>query len=181
MDRSRAASDTDADNYVLIEGPSWGDAEFLGKWLVAAAEAEGFWREAYADPVFHKQVEHVCASYIPDFGISASLIVMGLKEYRTTLLLELSGEDGEDFTMMFAMGFFRCVGDRYRMALPSSLTAGKVRSAVLRYALTEDRDYALHPGRIVIATLSFAEERARQDRLRAVEQFHSCFTSLGTA
>jgi hypothetical protein len=181
MDHTRAASDSHSDTYVLIEGPCWGDAEFLGKWLLAAAEAERFWREAYADPVFHKQVEHVCDSYIPDFGISASLIVMGLKEYRTTFVLELNSEDGEDFTMMVAMGFFLPVGDRYRMALPIGLTAAKVRSAVLRYALTEDENFMLHPERIVTATMPFAEATAWQDRLRAVEECHSHCKSLGTA
>jgi hypothetical protein len=91
---------------------------------------------------------------------------MGLKEYRTTFVLELNSEDGEDLTMMVAMGFFLPVGDRYRMALPIGLTAAKVRSAVLRYALTEDENFMLHPERIVTATMPFAEATAWQDRLR---------------
>ncbi len=167
--------------YVLIEGPLWGNAEFLGRWLLAAAQAEGFWKEAFDDPAFHKQVERVCTCYIPDFGISASVMVMQLKDYRTTFVLDLNSEDGEDFTMMVAMGFFLPIAHRYRMVPPIGLTAAKVRAAVLKYARTEDEDFMLHPEHIVTTTMPLTETRAWQDRLRAVEEFHSCFKSLGTA
>jgi hypothetical protein len=39
----------DADPYVLVEGPPFGDAEFYGKWLLAAAEAEALWRALFKD------------------------------------------------------------------------------------------------------------------------------------
>jgi hypothetical protein len=54
--------ETSTHNYpsVLIEGPNWGDAKFYGKWLLAAAQAETFWKEARKDPDFEKQVR-VCA------------------------------------------------------------------------------------------------------------------------
>jgi hypothetical protein len=167
-------------NTVLVEGPPWGDARFLGKWLLAAARAEGFWKEAYNDPAFHKQVESVCTCYIPDFAISASIMVMQLKEYRTTFVLDLDSEDGEDFVMMVAMGFFLPTAQRYKMALPAGLTAAAVRAAVLKYAKTEDEDFMLHPENIV-TTMPFAEARAWQDRLRAIDEFHSRVKSLGTA
>jgi hypothetical protein len=51
----------------------------------------------------------------------------------------------------------------------------------LRYALTEDEDFMLHPERIVTATMPFAEARAWQDRLRAIDNFQSSFNPLGTA
>jgi hypothetical protein len=31
---------------ILVEGPPWGDAEFYGKWLLAATEADAFRDEA---------------------------------------------------------------------------------------------------------------------------------------
>jgi hypothetical protein len=170
-----------SNKYVLIEGPRWGDAEFLGKWLLAAAQAECLWREAYEDPAFSKRVESVCTCYIPEFGISASMLVMQLKEYRTTFVLDLHTEDGEDFAMMVAMGFFQPLGERYQMKFPIGLSTEKVRSAVLRYALTEDEDFMLHPERIVTGTMTFADAREWQDRLRAIEEFQSLSKSLGTA
>ncbi len=51
---------------ILVEGPNWGDAEFYGKWLLAAAQAETFWKEAREDSDFYKQVQSVCMGYIPD-------------------------------------------------------------------------------------------------------------------
>ena len=115
--------------WVLVQGPAWGDAEFLSKWLLAAAQAESFWRQAYEILDFAKQVEPVCICYIPDFGISAFILVMHLKEHRTSFLLNVDSEDGEPFAMMLAMGFFEPTPDGYRMALPTDLTAATVREA----------------------------------------------------
>jgi hypothetical protein len=146
---------------VLIEGPNWGDAAFYGKWLLAAGQAETFWEDALKDPDFKKQVESVCTLYIPDFGITASVIVMGLEEYRTTLVLDLCNEDGEDFVMMVMMGFFAPTKKGYRMAIPLDLTAAKVKKAIVRYAETEDEECVLHP-EYLVNTMSFPEARARQ-------------------
>ena len=33
---------------VLVEGPRWGDAEFYGNWLLAAAKAEAFGKKPTA-------------------------------------------------------------------------------------------------------------------------------------
>jgi len=82
-----------SDPCVLIEGPSWGNAEFYGKWLLAAAQAETFWKEACKDSDFEKQVERVSIAYLPDFGIAASVMLMQLGEYRTTFVLDLHSED----------------------------------------------------------------------------------------
>jgi hypothetical protein len=49
------------------------------------------------------------------------------------------------------------------------------------YALTEDEDFMLHPEHLVTGTMPFAEARAWQDRLRAIDEFHPCVKSLGTA
>jgi hypothetical protein len=126
------------DPCVLIEGPTWGDAEFYGKWLLAAGQAETFWKDARKDPDFAKQVERVEIVSIPDFGISASVMVMALQVYRTTFVLDLYSEHGEDFAMMFTMGFFAPINQRYRMTIPVDLTVEKVKWAILKYALTED-------------------------------------------
>jgi hypothetical protein len=166
---------------VLIKGPNWGDAEFYGKWLVAAAQAETFWKEACKDPSFEKQVKRVIYDVcIPDFGISASLMVMRLEEYMTTLVLDLNSEEGGDFVMMFAMGFFAPTSLGYLMAIPSDLTVAKVKGAILKYAETEDEEYALHP-EYLVNTMSFPEARAWQNRLRAVDQFRDSSNVSGHA
>lgn len=156
---------------VLVEGPSWGDAEFYGRWLLAAAEAETFWQHAYRNSEFQKQVDRVCISYIPHFGISATLIIMELRDYRTSLMIDLNTEDGENFAMMVAMGFFTWSASRYEMTIPPNLTETQVKQAILKFAQTEDAEFVLHPEQLVTA-ISFAEARNWQDRTRAIERFH---------
>src|SRR5262249_19505314 len=119
---------------VIVEGPSWGDAEFYGRWLLAAGKAEAFWKATFQDPIFQKQIERVCVACIPDFGITASLIVMNLKEHRTTFIIDLDSEEGEDFTMMVQMGFFVCSDQRYVMTIPSCLSSFTVKRAILKFA-----------------------------------------------
>jgi hypothetical protein len=135
----------DTDRFVLVEGPAWGDAKFYGEWLLAAGQAETFWKEARKDPLFAKQVERLQVVYIPDFGIAASITVMRLEEYCTSLVLDLDSYDGEDFAMMVGMGFFVRTHQSYQMTIPPCLTAKKVRAAVIQYANTEDEEYMLHP------------------------------------
>jgi hypothetical protein len=169
-----------SDPCVLIEGPSWGNAEFYGKWLLAAAQAETFWKEALKDPDFEKQVERVSVVYMPDFGIAASMMLIQLEEHRTTFVLDLHSEDGDDFAMMITMGFFAPYCGRYRMTIPFNLSVTKVKAAVLKYAQTEDKEYVLHP-EYLVNTMSFSEARAWQNRLSALDQFCKDSNVLGRA
>jgi hypothetical protein len=61
--------------------------------VVSGCESRGFWREAFRDQDFEKQVERVCVRYIPEFGIAAT--VMQLREHSTGFVLDVSSEDGE--------------------------------------------------------------------------------------
>jgi hypothetical protein len=180
--REKMSSDNHGnDPCVLIKGPNWGDAEFYGKWLLAAAQAETFWKEACKDPGFEKQVKRVIYDFcIPDFGISASLMVMRLEEYMTTFVLDLESEESGAFVMMFTMGFFATSNPGYRMAIPSDLTVAKVKGAALKYAETEDEEYVLHP-EYLVNTMSFPDARAWQNRLRAVDRFCDSSNVLGRA
>jgi hypothetical protein len=165
---------------ILVKGPNWGDAEFYGKWLLAAAQAETFWKEACKDPGFEKQVESVCVAYIPDFGISASLMVMRLEEYRTTFVLDLYSEEAADFAMMVTMGLFAPINEIYRMVIPLDLTVVKVKRGILKYAETEDKEYVLHP-EYLVNTMSLPEAKAWQNRLRAIDQFWNGADVIGRA
>lgn len=159
-----------SDRCILVEGPHWGDAKFYGAWLLAAAEAEAFWKEAFKDSDFSKQVESVSLIYIPDFGIAASVMLMLLKEHLTTFVVGLDSEEAQELAMMVAMGFFTPINRRYQMTVPSRLTAAKVREAILKYAQTESDDSGLHP-EYLVTTMSFAEAREWQNRLRAIDEF----------
>jgi hypothetical protein len=158
------------DAYVLVQGPAWGDAQFYGEWLLSAAKAEALWKEAYADENFKRQVDHVCDAYIPDFGIAATVMIMRLKDHRTTALIELNSEDGNDLAMMAEMGFFAHRNPSYQMTLPYLLTSGKVKAAILKYAKTEDDLYMLHP-EYLVTPMPLSEARMLQHRLRAINDF----------
>ena len=67
--------------YILIEGPRWGDAEFYGRWLLAAAKAEALWKEAISDPSFQKQIEVVKVLVIPDFSIAATVLLSKFEKF----------------------------------------------------------------------------------------------------
>jgi len=168
------------DPYILVQGPAWGDAQFYGEWLLAAAEAEAYWKEAYADEDFKQQVDHVCDSYIPDFGIAATIVITQLRECRTTLLIELDSEEGDHFAMMAEMGFFAHRNPSYQMTLPYLLTAEKVKAAIFRYAKTEDDEFMLHPEYLVTA-MPLSEATTLQYRLRAINDFDHYSNRSGRA
>jgi hypothetical protein len=149
-----------------------GDARFYGEWLLGAGEAQAYWREAYTDLDFKKKIDRICLAYIPDFGIAASILLMKLREYRTTFLIELHSEDGDDFAMMAEMGFFTQKNALYQMTLPSSLTLRKVKTSISKFASTEDAEFILHP-EYLVTSMSLSEATTLQNRLRAIDDFQS--------
>jgi hypothetical protein len=65
-------SDDQSEPCILIEGPRWADAEFYGRWLMAAGRANRFWLKALKNAIFEKQVNRLTIAFIPDFGIGAT-------------------------------------------------------------------------------------------------------------
>jgi hypothetical protein len=153
---------------VLVEGPAWGDAQFYGEWLLAAAKAQVLWKEALQDQQFAKQSERLCIVYEPDFGIAATMMLMNLRGHWTTFVLDLQDELGEDFAMMAGMGFFVQSGPACRMTIPSHLSLDTLKDSILTFARTEDHEYILHPEQI-ITCMSSAEAKVLQKQL---ELFH---------
>lgn len=155
----------------LVTGPSWGDAEFYGKWLLAAARAEKFSKEAQQDPTFLKKIDSLTVVYDLDFSIAASLIIMQLVEFRNSLIVHVDDVFRTDhFAMMAGMGFFRAVGRHHHMSLPKRLTPIDVSRAILKYVETEDNESVLHP-EYLVAAMPLTEAKAHQIRLRALDEF----------
>ena len=139
-----------------------------GLWLQLKPRAFG--EKAQQDVNFLKRVERVTVAYIPDFGLAACLMIMRLNEYKTSLVIDLNSKDAEDFAMMTAMGFFRDFDCRYQMVVPCRLGPMHVGQAVLKYAKTEDKEFALHPEYLATA-IPLAAARTHQIRLRALDDF----------
>ena len=71
-------------------------------------------------------------------------MIMRLRENWISFVLKIDSEAGDDFVMMTEMGFFVQRNPLYRITLPS-LTAEKVRAAILTFAKTEDEECMLYP------------------------------------
>jgi hypothetical protein len=94
-----------SDFHVVVKGPAWGDAQFYGEWLLAAAKAQLFWMDAVRDQQFAKAIERLRVVYEPHFGMAATVMLMNLRVHLTTFVLDLDSEEGELFAMMAGMGF----------------------------------------------------------------------------
>jgi hypothetical protein len=154
--------------------------QFYGQWLSTAGKAEAFWKKAYADKHFEKQIARVCVCYIPDFGIIAMSMIRRLMEHPMMFLLDLNSEDGEDFAMLAEMGFFAQKGPVYEMTLPSLLTLEKVKAAVLKFARTEDDEFVLHPEHLV-TPMPLGDAITLLNRLRALDSFDDNTNCAGRA
>jgi hypothetical protein len=162
---------------ILIEGPQWGDADFYGKWLLAAAEAEALWKRALKyDPVFAMEVDRVTIAYIPNFGIGSTVLLSLFVDSPASVIVALDDERielVEELSMMAAMGFFALTGERYQMVVPTRLDTAIVKDAVLKLARTEDGDYFLHPEHL-LTTLPRAAAKIWQERLRVMNESNRC-------
>ena len=166
---------------ILVEGPEWGDAEFYGKWLLKAANAEALWKEALNDPSFWRQVNRLWVAFIPNFGMFATDILSRLRTNFVSFALGLDtstdGELVEEFVMMAKMGFLILTGRRYQIAIPEQMNMDTVKRAALMFAKTEDEESYLHP-EYLVATMPYAEAKAWQERLRKMDDAHRCADRL---
>jgi hypothetical protein len=165
---------------ILVQGPRWGDALFYGEWLLAAAKAETFWKHALKDPHFKKQVEPVHVCYIPDFGIAATAMIVRLSDHSTSFLLDMNREGIDEFVMMAGMGLFAQHEQRYRMAVPTEMTAEEVRTSIPSYAKTQDDQFELHPEYLVTG-MPYSRALGLQARLHAIDEFNTEVSCLGRA
>ena len=145
-------------SFILVEGPPRDSAEFYGKWLLAAGQAEVFWKKIQNERDYQDE-EFFC--HLPDFGRAAALMLTKFNACATTFLIDLNDFEGWDFSMMSGMGFFTEFRQYYRMSLPNDLTEDRVRKAVLALTRTDDDACYLHP-EYLVNPVSFAKARAQQ-------------------
>jgi hypothetical protein len=136
--------------WVLIEGPAPGDADFLGRWLLAAAEADKLLQEQYEqDPSFKLTISRLELVYAVAFSPAATKSIELLMKDLTSFSLPVFEEWGEIFAVMADIGFFSQTGDRYQMTFPKEVRHTKIKTALLRLAATEDDSHFLHPEHLV--------------------------------
>jgi len=154
---------------ILIEGPGFSDAEFYGKWLLAAAEAQRLCNEALGtDLEFRAQTDRF--DFIWHVGFNALSLMGCLAEKVRTMVITTGIELGEVVAMMAHLGFFVLTGERYQMVLPQQLNSETVRAAALKIVETEDTDFVLHPENLV-ATMPLETAEVWQRRLQEMDEF----------
>ena len=161
--------------YILVEGPRWADAEFYGNWLLTATKTQALWEKAIKDPRFKKQIDLLTAHYSPDFDHSASLFLFQLKKNLVSFTIPLHNSEDwaelDQFTLMTEMGFFVLTDGRYQMVVPAKMNIDVVKSAVLRFAKTEDED---EPSKYLVASMPYAQAEEWQARLRDMDEEQRC-------
>jgi hypothetical protein len=153
----------------LVEGPSWGDAEFYARWLLGAAKANELLEDAKkSDAEFRKAIVTLEVGQVIDFGIMATLFTTELAVEFHSFVVDVNSEDLVPFVLMLEMGFFTRTGDRYQMTLPPNLVIDTVKEAHLKLAKTEDDDW-IHPERLVVS-MPYSQARKYQHLLHKMSQ-----------
>jgi hypothetical protein len=136
---------TEEPHWVLVEGPGPGEAEFLGRWLLAAVEADKtFEQQRKQNPNLKEQISRIEVEYLFSFQPASTRFVELLMKNLACFTLDLWEEWGEIFTVMAGLGFFRRTGERYQMTLPQEINGPMIEDALLRLAATEDEECYLH-------------------------------------
>jgi hypothetical protein len=145
-----ADTSTDKDLSLLVEGPGPGDAEFLGRWLLAAVAADEALQEQFKrNTALKDQISRVEIEYCVRFSSGATRFVELLMKNLRSFTLSLNDEWSELFAIMARVGFFRLTGERYQMTIPEEISGPMIEAALLELAATEDADYYLHPEHLV--------------------------------
>jgi hypothetical protein len=168
-DPSAAKTMADATPYedqsVLVEGPGPGEAEFLGRWLLAVAAADRTLQEQFKrNTALKGQIRTLEIIYEVRFSSAATRFLELLMKDLTAFTLSIKDNWIEPFSIMADLGFFRLTGERYQMTVPYEITGSRIEAALLKLAATEER-YSMHPEHLVhCVTESYAQ--AWQSRLK---------------
>jgi hypothetical protein len=157
-------------SWVLIEGPSIGDAEFAKQWLEVALKAdqamEAYFKEHSA---FRQSIQRVEIASLVEFAPSAMAFVrMWLSNIGVFAIDLFDCLEAELFSVMAAAGFFTRTGQRYQMTIPERIDVLTMRDALLQLAETEDEHYFLHPERLSV-TLTNREAENWKCRLEGMD------------
>jgi hypothetical protein len=136
--------------WILVEGPGPGDAEFLGRWLLAAVEADQTLEVQFKrNTALKDQISRVEIVYHVRFSSGATRFIELLMRNLTSFTLSIGDEWSELFAIMAGVGFFRLTGERYQMTIPEEISGSTIEAVLLELAATEDSEYYLHPERLV--------------------------------
>ncbi|MCK1629750.1 hypothetical protein [Bradyrhizobium sp. 162] len=139
----------DKDHWVLVEGPGPGEAEFLGRWLLAAAAADRALQERFKhNTTLKQQISSLEIVYGIRFSSGATKFLELLMKDLTAFSLSLEDDWIDLFAVMADLGFFCLTGERYQMTLPSGTSGCAIEASLLKLAATEHH-FCLHPEQMI--------------------------------
>lgn len=151
--------------WVVIEGPGPGDAEFLGRWLLAAPFADRALEEQFKRKAnLRQQIATLEDLRLVSFSPAAIRSTRLLIENLSCFSLDVRDEWGDLFAIMAKIGFYRLTGDRYQMTIPEDVSGSRIETALLTLAATEDDECYLHP-EYLVACVSKREAEIWQIKL----------------
>jgi hypothetical protein len=154
---------TAKDPCALVEGAGFGDANFYGKWLMAAAKAESLWKSIQHDEQFFG----LTWDTIPDLGVGAIDILSRIKNNYCVISLRPTQEMVEwpimlEFVLMTELGLLTLKGNHYLITIPPDEPGiDGVRAAALKLTETGDDDTTAYPERFITTMTRFEAERWR--------------------
>jgi hypothetical protein len=155
-------------HWILVEGPSSCDAEFICRWLQSAIEADRLRQSFHDDPGLKSSASRLKVGSNSEFATSAIVFIRMWLERGDTFSFELlNSEWGEIACVMAAVGFFSQTGDRYQMTIPKHLTINEINRTLLQLANTVDAEGVLHPEDL-LATSSREQTQEWEQRLSAM-------------
>lgn len=127
--------DSQIEPWVLVEGPSSGDAEFTTQWLLAAISADGLLEDYYAiDPSFRPLILGLETMYCIEFVPAAMAFLRKWLKTRSAFSLSLFDSQWTHmFAIMAGVGFFTRTGDRYQITVPKNLMITSIKGARAQY------------------------------------------------
>jgi hypothetical protein len=163
---------------IVLEMTDEPDCQFVGSWLIKAAEAQALWSQALRDPDFESRVLALCVWCIPHLECAALQILAALQQQRHIVAVDLYRAEDQspifstEFAMMVYLGFFAPFEVSYRMTIPESITLENVQLAALSVSSTEEEteEGLLQPDRL-LHTLTDTEAKAWRSRLIEMRQF----------
>jgi hypothetical protein len=138
--------------WVLIEGPGPVEAAFLGRWLLAADEADQKLQQQFKiNPRSDQEIDRLQGLHLIFFSSIATTYIHLLLKNRVCFSLDLWDEEawGYNFPLMVDLGFFRKNGNRYQMTIPNEISGSRIEATLSRLAATEDHECILHPEHLV--------------------------------
>jgi hypothetical protein len=158
-----------SESWILIEGPSLGDAKFVKEWVEAAQAADEALMDYFRkNPVFGEDGGRIEIADLFEFTPCAmALLCWWINDKGVFGVNLLHSVHAEAITVMAATGFLTRVDHHYWMSIPRGCNISPIMDALLQFVETGKVDGPQHFARL-LTTMTQEEMCAFKCRLKEV-------------